>query len=99
MMEVLEQIPQPREALRKAAQVLPPGGVLVLSTADAESSSWRAMEAQRVNPCWTDLERHHNFSRERLCALLRECGFEIADFALTGRAPAQMEIYALRKQT
>lgn len=97
MMDVLEQLPQPRAALRKAAQVLPPGGVLVLSTADANSSSWRLMEAEKSNPYWTDLERHHLFTRERLLALLAECGFDVVDFAMGGRARAQMELYALRK--
>lgn len=97
MMDVLEQIPYPREALRKAAQVLRPGGVLVVGTADMASSSWRVMEAQKVNPYWTDLERHHNFSRGRLLILLRDCGFEIRDFAIAGRAKAQMEIYAVLK--
>jgi 2-polyprenyl-3-methyl-5-hydroxy-6-metoxy-1,4-benzoquinol methylase len=97
MMDVLEQLPHPAAALRKAAQVLRPGGVLVLSAADISSASWKAMEAEKLNPYWTDLERHHNFSRERLLSLLRECGFEIADFALSARARAQMEIYAVRK--
>ena len=97
MMDVLEEIPQPREALRKAAHVLRPGGVLVVATADMSSSSWQAMEAEKTNPYWTDLERYHNFSRDRLLPLLRDCGFEIVDFAIAGRARAQMEIYAVRK--
>jgi protein O-GlcNAc transferase len=97
LMDVLEQIPFPREALRKAAQVLRPGGVLVVSTADMAASSWRAMEAEKVNPYWTDLERLHNFNREQLLALLRDSGFEIAHFAIGDRAMAQMEIYAIRR--
>jgi SAM-dependent methyltransferase len=97
MMDVLEQLPFPREALRKAAEVLRPGGVLVVSTADMAASSWRVMEAEKVNPYWTDLERLHNFNREQLVALLRDTGFEIADFSIAGRAMAQMEIYAVRK--
>jgi protein O-GlcNAc transferase len=97
MMDVLEQIPLPGEALRKAAQVLRPGGVLVVSTADMSASSWRAMETEKVNPYWTDLERFHNFNREQLLALLRESGFEIGDFSVGDRAPAQVEIYAVRK--
>ena len=96
MMDVVEQIPFPREALRKAAQVLRPGGVLVVGAADMASSSWRAMEAEQTNPYWTELERLHNFNREQLVALLRECGFEVVDFAINGRARAQMEIYAIR---
>jgi protein O-GlcNAc transferase len=97
MMDVLEQIPYPREALRKAAQVLRPGGVLVVSTADMAASSWRVMETEKVNPYWTDPERLHNFSREPLMALLRDSGFEIADFAIADRAWAQLEIYAIRR--
>jgi len=97
MMDVLEQVRFPREALAKAAQVLRPGGVLVVSAADMAASSWRAMEAQKVNPYWTDLERLHNFNREQLIRLLRDSGFEIADFAISDRARAQMDIYAVRK--
>ncbi len=97
MMDVLEQIPYPREALSKAAEVLSPGGVLVISTSDMTSSSWRAMEAEKTNPYWTDLERYHNFNREQLLSLVREYGFEIADFAIGRRARAQMEIYAVRE--
>ena len=97
LMDVLEQIPHPLEALRKAAEVLRPGAVLVVSTADMSSSSWQAMETEKSNPYWTDLERYHNFSRDRLLLLLRDSGFEIADFAIAGRARAQMEIYAVRK--
>jgi protein O-GlcNAc transferase len=97
MMDVLEQMPQPREALRKAAQVLRPGGVLVISTADMTSSSWRVMEAEQANPYWADLQRYHNFGRDRLVALLNDSGFEIADFRLPERARGQIELYAVRK--
>ena len=97
MMDVLEQIPYPREALRKAAQVLRPGGVLVIGTTDLASSSWKALDAQKVNPYWSDLERYHNFTRERLLELLAGDDFEIVDFGIPHRARAQMEIYALRR--
>jgi SAM-dependent methyltransferase len=97
MMDVLEQMPHPGEALLKAAQVLNPGGVLVISTADMMSSSWRALEADKTNPYWKDLERYHIFTRERLITLVSDSGFEIVDFRLPQRSAAQMEIYALRK--
>jgi protein O-GlcNAc transferase len=95
MNDVLAQVPQPRESLRKAAQVLAPGGVLIVSTPDISSSGWKLMEAAQANPYWTDLERFHVFSRERLIGLLADAGFVIAHFT-TGRVPAQMEIYAVR---
>ena len=99
MMDVLEHIPYPREALLKAAQVLRPGALLVISTPDMNSSSWKVMDAGKVNPYWIELEHYHNFSRERLAALLGDCGFEVADFAIPNRYKAQMEIYAVRKGT
>ena len=55
------------------------------------------MEAQKSNSYWTDLERSHHFTRDRLVALLRDNGFEVIDFALSPRALAEVEIYAVRK--
>ncbi len=97
MVDVLQQMPHPREALSKAAQVLRPGGVLVLSAPDFSSCGWRMMEAVKANPYWVEIEQHHLFSRERLLALLRDAGFEVADFAIPGEYKAQMELYAVRK--
>jgi len=96
MMDVLQQLPYPREALLKAARVLRPGGVLVASMPDLASWDWKLMDAEKLNPYWTQIEHLHHFSRERIVRLLRECGFEIADFATPGRHRAEMEIYALR---
>jgi len=97
MMDVLEHLPFPRAALRKAAEVLPPGGVIVISLPDLGSSSWKLMDAEKLNPYWMELEHHHNFSRERLVALLEDSGFEIADFAIPNRYKAQLELYAVRR--
>ncbi|WP_144728447.1 class I SAM-dependent methyltransferase [Extensimonas perlucida] len=96
MMDVLEHIPYPRDALRKAAQLLRPGGVIVISLPDLTCSSWKVMDAAKANPYWIEIEHHHNFSRQRLVALLKECGFDIADFSVPHRYKAQMEIYAVR---
>jgi SAM-dependent methyltransferase len=97
MMDVLEHIPYPREALRKAAQVLRPGGLIVLSMPDLSSSSWKVMDAVKLNPYWLEIEHYHNFSRDRIVALLRESGFEVVDFTVPNRYKAQMELYAVRK--
>jgi SAM-dependent methyltransferase len=93
LVNVLEQIPEPRAALLKAAQVLRPGGMLVIGTADLSSSGWKALDAEKANPHWQDLERHHHFSRERLLGLVKECGFEVVGFGVS--AGGGMEIYAL----
>jgi protein O-GlcNAc transferase len=96
-MEVLEQLPHPSQALAKAAHILRPGGLIVISTPDLGSSSWKVMDAQKANPYWSEIERYHIFSRERLVALLSAHGFEVVDFAIPNRRQAQMEIYAIRK--
>jgi ADP-heptose:LPS heptosyltransferase/SAM-dependent methyltransferase len=97
MTEVLAQIPDPREALRKAARLLRPGGVLTLSAADSSSSGWRLMEAAKTNRYWMELERFHIFSRECLIALLGDAGFEVAEVGVSVRDPAHTELYAVRK--
>jgi predicted O-linked N-acetylglucosamine transferase (SPINDLY family)/SAM-dependent methyltransferase len=97
LMDTLEQIAYPRAALEKAAQILRPGGVLVLSTPDLTSSVWKAMDVEQTNPYWMDLERYHNFSRDRIVGLLNDSGFEVVDFAIPARSKAQIELYAVRK--
>lgn len=94
---VLERLPFPQEALRKAAQVLRPGGVLLVQTPDLSSSGWRLLEATRSNPYWSDPVRCHLFSRERLLALLRGPDFEIVDLAVPAQPAAQLQIYARRR--
>ena len=96
MMDVLEHMPYPREALLKAASVLRPGGVIVISLPDLTCSSWRIMDAIKANPYWMEIEHHHNFSRQRLTSLLQDCGFELASVAIPNRYKAQMEMYAVR---
>ena len=41
MSEVIEHLPRPREAIRKAAAILEPGGLLVIGTANADSLARR----------------------------------------------------------
>ena len=96
LVNVLEQMSHPRAALLKAAQVLRPGGLLVAGTADLASSSWKIMDAEKVNPHWQDLERHHHFAREPLLGLLKECGFEVVGFSVPARGRAEMEIFAVK---
>ncbi|HTC43977.1 MAG TPA: DUF5672 family protein [Steroidobacteraceae bacterium] len=97
MADVLALLPRPIAALRKVADVLRPGGVLILSTPDLSSSEWRVMEAGKTNPSWMDLERFHVFSRDRLIALLGDAGFEVRDLSVSVRAKGHVELYAVRK--
>lgn len=97
MMDVLEHIAYPADALAKAARVLRPGGLIVISMPDLGSSSWKTLDAANANPYWIELEHYHNFSRDRLMALLNDNGFDVVDFAIPNRYKAQMEMYAVRR--
>ena len=97
LMDVLDHIPYPLEALRKAAQVLRPGGLMVIGMPDLMSSSWKAMDAANANPYWSQMERCHNFSRERIIKLVRASGFEMIDLALSDQQHAHMALYAIRQ--
>jgi protein O-GlcNAc transferase len=97
LMDVLDSMPDPRGVLSKAASVLKPGAVLVLSTPDSSCSDWRLFERDRVNPYWSNPGLHHVFHRDRLIAMLQENGFEIADFVTAGGGQARMQLFAVRK--
>lgn len=97
LMDVLAHIADPNQAVRKAAQLLRPGGVMVISLPDLTSSSWKIMDAHKANPYWLEIEHYHNFSRDRLVALLNDNGFAVLDFAVANRYKAQMELYAVRQ--
>ncbi|MCL8208253.1 MAG: class I SAM-dependent methyltransferase [Actinomycetia bacterium] len=96
MMDVLEHLPWPVEALERARTLLPPGGVLVVSLPNADSSSWRIMDKRQANPYWIEIEHHHNFTRGRLTQLLEDTGFDVVLYEIPYRYKAQMELYALR---
>jgi SAM-dependent methyltransferase len=97
MMDVLQQMPFPREALSKAAQILPSGGVLIIRTPDFQSSSWKLLDAGNANSSWMEIEHYHYFCRERLISLLQECDFDVAHFTIPNRSRPEMELYAVRR--
>ena len=96
MMDLLEHLPYPKEALAKAADVVRPGGLIVISLPDLTCSTWRLMDRLRTNPYWGELEHHHNFGRMKLLQLLRDSGFEPAAVTMPNRYKAQLEVYAVR---
>lgn len=97
LFNVLPQLADPRAGLRKAAAVLRPGAVLVVSAPDSTSSTWRMLEASETNDNWLDPEQHHIFGRRQLVALLEECGFDIAAITFSPHALSHVEIYAVRR--
>ncbi|OLL29336.1 hypothetical protein BTH42_22875 [Burkholderia sp. SRS-W-2-2016] len=94
MMDVLPQMTDPRAVLLKAHQVLRPGGLLVVSAPQFNSSVWKVLESQNANPFWQEIGNSHLFSRATLARLLNECGFELAGFRIPDRQPTLMEFYA-----
>lgn len=94
MADVLEHAPYPKKTLQAARRLLSEGGVLFVSLPNMESMAWRALDRQRANPYWAEIEHVHNFSRTRLYALLREMGFEPVRYGVSERYRAGMEVIA-----
>ncbi len=96
MADVLEHMPFPRQALRHAAGLLKPGGLVFISMPNMDCLIWRLLDRQESNPYWAELEHCHNFTRERLYALLCEVGFDPCHYAVNARYLAGMEVIARR---
>lgn len=96
MADVLEHIPYPKKALLGAHALLESGGALLLSMPNMENVIWRLKDQTNQNPYWGEIEHYHNFSRTRLYALLRECGFEPARYGISERYTMCMEVVALK---
>lgn len=95
--DVLEHMPFPREGLGAAHRLLPPGGVLFLSMPNYDCAAWRLLDVANANPYWGELEHYHNFSRQRLYALLEEAGFEPLHYSVSERYRVCMEVIARRR--
>lgn len=74
MCDFIEHVRQPRAVLKKAFELLRPGGKLVITTPDSNSLSSRIMKEK-----WLHQKTEHIvlFGRKSLSRLLEECGFEV----------------------
>jgi len=97
MMDVLEHVPYPKPFLRKAVDLLAPGGVCLLSMPNSEQILWDFMTSNQANPYWGEIEHYHNFSRSRLYALLEECGLAPKRYGISERYKACMEVIAVKE--
>lgn len=93
--DVLEHEPYPKKVLSAARQLLHPEGVLFVSCPNMGCSAWHQLTDQGANPYWIEIEHFHNFTRERLSALLAEEGFRVAAFSVSERYRLGMELIAL----
>ena len=95
LMDVLEHMADPRAALKRAAALTAPGGVLILSCPSYGSPAWEALQ-RTGNPYWSEIEHLHNFSRAALAKMLAAEGFRIRRARVSERYRAGVELYAQR---
>lgn len=96
MADVLEHMPFPSVGLNAARSMLAPGGTLLISMPAYDSPLWKYLDGAGANPYWGELEHYHNFSRERLYALLSDFGFTGFEYGVSHRYRACMEVLARR---
>lgn len=112
--EVLEHLPDPKAALERVASVLSPGGlVCIVVPNDYNLLQLALVNAGRQEAWWVAPPHHLNyFTVPTLYALLRRCGFGVADVSATfplemfllmgqnyvGNDTVGREIHSMRKQ-
>ena len=96
MTDYLEGTPYPRIALDAVHRLLRPGGVLFAAMPNMATMVWRLLDTGRENPFWGDIEHYHNFTRERLFALLQTHGFRPAGYAVSEGRHSGMDVIAVK---
>ncbi|WP_088346705.1 MULTISPECIES: tetratricopeptide repeat protein [Rhodomicrobium] len=96
MVEGFPRLRDPRAALGAAHRLLAAGGALFLAMPNMATSVWRALDAAGGDPYWGEIEHHHNFTRERLYALLADHGFRPARYDVCKDRRAFMEVLAVK---
>jgi SAM-dependent methyltransferase len=96
MADVLEHMPFPGQALGHVHRLLAERGIVYVSMPNADSASWRALDREGKNPYWVEIEHYHNFTRERLQALLRDSGMAPIWYGVSNRYRCGMELIARR---
>jgi hypothetical protein len=90
--DVLEHMRYPKSELLRARRNVEPGAALLVSCPAYDAPVWRLMGDP--HPYWCEFQHYHNFSRWRLYKLLKECGFEPLEYAVSQRYRGGMEIIA-----
>lgn len=94
MADVVEHEPFPIEALRTARSLMTTPGLLLISMPNANAPLWHYWNANHINPYWQEIEHYHNFTRERLYALLEKAGFRPCHYTTSQRYRCCMEVLA-----
>jgi 2-polyprenyl-3-methyl-5-hydroxy-6-metoxy-1,4-benzoquinol methylase len=94
MADVVEHEPFPLEALRYARELIDSPGILLISMPNASAPLWRHWDATNQNLYWYEIEHYHNFTREKLYAVLQETGFKPFHYKVSERYRCCMEVLA-----
>ena len=94
MADVVEHEPYPIDSLREARALINDVGMLLISMPNCSAPLWHFWNATDQNPYWHEIEHYHNFTRERLYALLVQAGFTPRHYAISQRYRCCMEILA-----
>ena len=76
MLDVIEHLPRPLDALAKTASLTRPGGIFVLSTMDSDSFVSRLL-GHRLEDFRRTREHLYFFNRRTIRAALRRAGFQV----------------------
>lgn len=87
--ETIEHVQSPSATIRKAAELVRPGGILALSTPNIDSISYRLLK----DKWWIVAPKEHifYFSQKTLTRLLAQCGFQVKKIWTHG-----LDLYYLR---
>lgn len=96
MVNLLQHVPFPGSAVATASKLLQPGGLLLLTMPNMDSVVWRAMDRERMNPFWSDIEIYHHFTRKRLYQLLIMNGLLPIEYSVSEQHRASMEVLAIK---
>lgn len=94
MADVVEHVPYPSTVLRSARELIDENGILFISMPNCSAPLWHYWNSTDQNPYWHEIEHYHNFTRERLYAILRETGFEPVHYNISSRYRGCMEVLA-----
>lgn len=95
MGDVLEHISEPIAALKKASNMLNPGGLLWLSTPNYNSAFTRLKKF--TDPMWNQKNHFTYFSYETLLPFLNEANLEVKRYDISNRFNGSMELYCIKK--
>ncbi len=92
MGDVIEHMPDPAIALRKARSMLDPGGILWISTPNFDSAF--SVITGDLDPMKRVCEHLNYFSKVSIEGLLQRTGFKVVDYRVSGHYNGSMEVLA-----